>query len=253
MTRPVLRLLAATLCAALAACAGGGSPPPPPRAPEPPAGADLLFLRQGPAFAPDAVTAVLATEVEAAAFRGWFAAYPELWTATAPLSEPMAGTAVIAFVQPVGCDTVGGAVLEVREGRYALGLRDVARHQECLVAHQAVAAFRIPAPADPDPPPALGPGGDPAVYVAAPGEPARAFEVTDADDPLFADVREPVAARLAAGMRVFGYVVDGCDGVRPLLVVDPTALRVPACAGGVPHLAVFAVPDRLVPPGARPV
>ena len=253
MTRPVLRLLVATLCAALAACAGGGSPPPPPRAPESPAAADLLFLRQGPAFAPDAVTAMLTTDVEAAAFRGWFAAYPELWTATAALSEPLAGTAVIAFVQPVGCDTIGGAVLEVREGRYALGLRDVVRHQECLVAHQAVAAFRIPAPADPDPPPALGPGGDPAVYVAAPGTPRPAIDVTE---PTW---RRPVrrrpravAARLTAGTRVFAYVVDGCDGVRPLLVVDPTALRVPACAGGVPHLAVFAVPDRLVPPGARP-
>ena len=144
---------------------------------------------------------MLATEVEAAAFRGWFAASPSLWAATAPLSEPLAGTAVIAFVQPVGCDTIGGAVLEVREGRYALGLRDVVRHQECLVAHQAVAAFRVPAPAHPDPPPALGPGGDPPSTSETSGTPS-ATEIDSPDDlagDRYDDVRETVASRLTAG------------------------------------------------------
>jgi len=101
---------------------------------------------------------------------------------------------------------------------------------------------------------APGPGGDPAVYVKTSGTPS-ATEIDSPDDlagDRYDDARETVASRLTAGTRVFAYVVDGCDGVRPLLVVDPTALRVPACAGGVPHLAVFAVPDRLVPPGARP-
>ena len=55
--------------------------------------------------------------------------------------------------------------LEVRDERYELGLRDVVRHRECLVAHQAVAAFRVPGPREPVVAPALGPGGDPAVYV----------------------------------------------------------------------------------------
>jgi hypothetical protein len=239
------------LCLALTACAPGGSPPSPPPAAPGASGGDLLFLRQRPAFAPEPVTALLATADEAASFRGWFAADPDLWAASAPLAEPVADRAIVAFVQPVGCDTVGSVALEVRDGRYALGLRDLVKHQECLVAHQAVAAFRIEAQGWSFFAAGNAPGGDPTVHVAAPTLPAGAFEVTDASA-LPADVREPVAARLTSGSRIFAFVGPACDGVRPLLVIDPTRLRVPPCPGGSRHLTVFAVPDRLVPAGARP-
>jgi hypothetical protein len=250
VARPFLAL--AALCLTLAACAPGASPPAPPPAAPGVSGGDLLFLRQGPAFAPDAVTAVLATADQAAAFRGWFAASPDLWDATAELAEPLRDTAIVAFVQPVGCDTVGAAALEVRGGMYALALRDVVRHPECLVAHQAAAAFRIrPRNAESFFAAGFAPGGDPAVHVAAPALRPGAFEVTDAAA-LPVDVRETVSSRLRPGTRVFAFVGPACDAVRPLLVIDPTRLRVPPCPGGGRFLTAFAVPDRLVPPGARP-
>ena len=250
VTRPFLALVG--LCLTLAACAPGGSPPGPPPAAPGVSGGDLLFLRQGPAFAPDAVTAVLATADQAAAFRGWFAASPDLWDATTELAEPLRDSAIVAFVQPVGCDTVGAAALEVRDGSYALGLRDVVRHPECLVAHQAAAAFRIrPRNAESFFAAGFAPGGDPAVHIAAPALRPDAFEVTDAAA-LPVDVRATVASRLRPGTRVFAFVGPACDAVRPLLVIDPARLRVPPCPGGERFLTVFAVPDRLVPAGARP-
>lgn len=248
MTRPFALLVAAFL--ALGACApAGGSPPPPPPAAPGASGGDLLFLRQRPALAPDPVTALLFTADEVASFRGWFAADPALWAASARLAEPLAGEAVVAFVQPVGCDTVGTVALEVRDGRYALGLRDVVPHRECLVAHEAVAAFRISAGGRSFLSAGYAPGGDPAVHVAAPDLEPGAFEVADAGA-LPADVRDPVAARLRPGTRVFAFVGPACDDVRSLLVIEPTRLRVPPCPAGRRHLTVFAVPERLVPSGA---
>jgi hypothetical protein len=200
------------------------------------------------------VTAVLATADQAAAFRGWFAASPDLWDATAELAEPLRDSAIVAFVQPVGCDTAGAAELEVRDGLYALALRDVVRHAECLVAHQAAAAFRIrPRNAESFVAAGFAPGGDPAVHVtAAPALRSGGFEVTDAAA-LPVDVRATVASRLRPGTRVFAFVGPACDAVQPLLVIDPARLRVPPCPGGERFLTVFAVPDRLVPAGARPV
>ena len=123
------------------------------------------------------------------------------------------------------------------------------------MAHQAVAAFRDPGARRPGPAARARPGRRPRRLRQTSGPPSataiRRHRPTWRATSTTTSAR-PWQARLTAGTRVFAYVVDGCDGVRPLLVVDPTALRVPACAGGVPHLAVFAVPDRLVPPGARP-
>jgi hypothetical protein len=53
---------------------------------------------------------------------------------------------------------------------------------------------------------------------------------------------------------VFAFVVEACDAPRPRLIVTPTTLQAAGgCPGQPSYLAVFAVPDRIVPAGARPV
>jgi hypothetical protein len=208
------------------------------------------------------VAAVVTDPVGGRTFRGWFARSAE-WEQTDWLADPVpAGTALVVFAEPIGCDVASSASLRLRNGRLALGLSGRVERTGCVAPHTVVAAFAVDAAAVPpagvatDPPSsAYGPAGDPAVFVAAaPGPDARA-EIADLADldrflagqpDLLAGVRDTVAQRVRPGTRVLAYLLGACDGVRPVLLVEPRDARVALTGGPCPapsrHLVVFAVP-----------
>ena len=167
----------------------------------------------------------------------------------------------IAFVQPVGCDTIGRRPRwRCATGRYALGLRDVGSGiRSASWRTRRCAASAIPALQRG----VLRRGQDSARAATRPCTSDRAgtsrrahrdrLDATWRAD-RYDDVRETVASRLDGPAPACSRTSStACDGRRPLLVdrSDRACGCRPAPAGDR-HLAVFAVPDRLVPPGARP-